>query len=187
MQLIPMNMRKLHNSIEAWILTQHSNHVDNPGYTMALIKTILEHGNDFRIQFGMNPSATWARQAANVEIPVNTDAGIFLEYAGMNGSIAVKQADVVLIDDFLDNQNPYTLADLDYYAGRQSLDGPGMTYGVFSIVASEESPSGCSSYTYDLQGSVPYARGPWYQVCRDSRYGVLCSCLIHTVLGTTQR
>jgi len=164
MRLTLTNMRELYTFVQAGILTKHSNHVDNPGYTMALIKTILEHGNDFRIQFGMNPSATWARQAANVEIPVNTDAGIFLEYAGMNGSIAVKQADVVLIDDFLDNRNPYTLADLDYYAGRQSLDGPGMTYGVFSIVASEESPSGCSSYTYDLQGSVPYARGPWYQV-----------------------
>jgi hypothetical protein len=38
-----------------------------------------------------------------------------------------------------------------------------MTYGVFSIVANEVSPSGCSSYTYDLYGSQPYIRGPWFQ------------------------
>lgn len=133
---------------------------------MALIKTILEHANDFRTQFGMNPSATWTRQAANVDMPSDPEIGIFLEYSGMNGGIDVKQADVVLIDDFLDNENQYTLSDLDYYAGKQDLNGPGMTYGVFSIVAAEESPSGCSSYTYDLYGSMPYARGPWYQVYR---------------------
>lgn len=38
-----------------------------------------------------------------------------------------------------------------------------MTYSVFSIVANEASPSGCSSYTYDLYGSSPYLRGPWFQ------------------------
>lgn len=38
-----------------------------------------------------------------------------------------------------------------------------MTYGVFSIIANEASPSGCSSYTYDLYGSTPYLRGPWFQ------------------------
>lgn len=38
-----------------------------------------------------------------------------------------------------------------------------MTYGVYSIVANEISPSGCSSYTYELYGSLPYIRGPWFQ------------------------
>lgn len=81
----------------------------------------------------------------------------------MNGTISVKQADVVLVDDLLDYPNTYTLSDLDYYASRQSLNGPGMTYGVFSIIANEVSPSGCSSYTYDLYSSMPYTRGPWFQ------------------------
>jgi len=141
-----------------------ANHINNPGYTNVLIKTILERANSFRSQFGLSTSATWARQAANIVIPTDPEIDINLEYSGMNGSVSVKQADVVLIDDFLDYQNPYTLSDLDYYAGKQSANGPGMTYGVFSIVASEESPSGCSAYTYDLYGSIPYARGPWYQV-----------------------
>ncbi|KAI7128887.1 hypothetical protein KC352_g31609 [Hortaea werneckii] len=81
----------------------------------------------------------------------------------MNNTISVKQADVVLVDDFLDYPNPYTNNDLDYYAGKQSSDGPAMTYGVFSVVANRFSPSGCSSYTYDLYGTQPYIRGPWYQ------------------------
>jgi len=43
------------------------------------------------------------------------------------------------------------------------LNGPGMTYGVYSIVANEISSSGCASYTYDLYGSEPYIRAPWFQ------------------------
>jgi hypothetical protein len=39
-----------------------------------------------------------------------------------------------------------------------------MTYAIFSIVANQVSPSGCSAYTY-AQGSYnPYIRGPFYQM-----------------------
>src|SRR6202000_2954457 len=98
-----------------------------------------------------------------INIPTDEAANIILEYQTMNGSIQVKQADVVLVDDLLAYPNPYTLSDLDYYAGKQSPNGPGMTYGVFSIIANEASPSGCSSYTYDIYSSQPYVRGPWFQ------------------------
>ena len=81
----------------------------------------------------------------------------------MNGSILVKQADVVLIDDFLNYPNPYTLSDLAFYASRQTLNGPAMTFGVFSIIAGKYSESGCAEYTYDLYGSQPYTRAPWFQ------------------------
>ena len=85
----------------------------------------------------------------------------------MNGSIAVKQADVVLDTYPLNYQSNYnaadSLRDLDYYAGKQSLDGPGMTYAIFSIVASEVSPSGCSAYTYQHYSEQPYTRAPWFQ------------------------
>jgi hypothetical protein len=53
--------------------------------------------------------------------------------------------------------------DLDYYAAKQSLDGPAMTYSSFAVVANEVSPSGCSSFTYNLYSSSPYIRAPWYQ------------------------
>lgn len=132
---------------------------------MALIKTHIETGNTLRNTFGQQNSTTATHAAENIDIPVFTDEDVqlILEYATMNGSISVKQADIVLIDDFLDYPNEYTLSDLDYYAGKQSPNGPGMTYGVFSIVANAFSPSGCSSYTYGVYASHPYVRAPWFQ------------------------
>lgn len=130
---------------------------------MVLIKTHLNTANTLRSWFGQPPNDTWTTRANAIDIPVDPSDDIFLEYSTMNGSILVKQADVVLIDDLLDYANSYTLTDLDYYASRQSLNGPGMTYGVFSIIANEVSPAGCASYTYDLYGSMPYARAPWFQ------------------------
>ncbi|KAF1987269.1 carbohydrate-binding module family 32 protein [Aulographum hederae CBS 113979] len=142
---------------------EYANHVDNPGFTMPLMKTHMDTANKLRSWFGIEMNETWTNRSNSIYIPTNNDADIILEYGAMNGSISVKQADVVLIDDFLDFPNNYSNSNLDYYAGKQSPNGPGMTYGVFSIVANEISPSGCASYTYDLFGSQPYYRAPWYQ------------------------
>ena len=142
---------------------EYANFQTNVGYTMALMKTHIDNANMFRRRLGMSPNSTWANISSLINVPVDESADIILEYATMNNTVSVKQADVVLVDDFLDYPNPYSLSDLDYYANKQSLNGPGMTYGVFSIVANEISPSGCSSYTYDLYGSQPYTRGPWFQ------------------------
>lgn len=38
-----------------------------------------------------------------------------------------------------------------------------MTYAIFSIVAEEVSPSGCSSFTYQIYSEQPYTRAPWFQ------------------------
>ncbi|KAF2673208.1 putative acid trehalase [Microthyrium microscopicum] len=142
---------------------EYANFADNVGYTLALIQSHLQTANVLRDRLGLPQNATWADTASKIKIPTNEEAKIVLEYAAMNGSIQVKQADVVLIDDFLGVTNEYSLPNLDYYAGKQSANGPGMTYGVFSIVANEISPSGCSAYTYDLEGSQPYTRAPWFQ------------------------
>lgn len=142
---------------------EYANFQTNVGYTMVLMKTHIDNAEMFRSRFGMSQNATWANISSLINVPVDESADIILEYATMNNTVSVKQADVVLVDDFLDYPNPYSLSDLDYYANKQSLNGPGMTYGVFSIVANEISPSGCSSYTYDLYGSQPYTRGPWFQ------------------------
>lgn len=130
---------------------------------MALIETHLNRSNAFRSNFDLELDDTAANQSSKIEVPVLEEANLILEYATMNGSISVKQADVVLVDDFLSYPNPYSLSDLDYYAGKQSPNGPGMTYGVFSIVANAFSPSGCSAYTYDVYASHPYIRAPWFQ------------------------
>ena len=147
---------------------EYANAVNNGGFTMPLIADTLSNANMFREMFGMPANTTYADIASNVFISRNEDAGIIDEYTGMNGTIAVKQADVVLDVFPLNYQQNYTYADglkdLEFYAGKQSLDGPGMTYAIFSIVASAVDLAGCSAYTYQQYSEQPYARAPWFQL-----------------------
>jgi trehalose/maltose hydrolase-like predicted phosphorylase len=147
---------------------EYANHIDNGGYTMAMIATHLTNANQFRSYFNSTPNATWDNIAQNVLIGEDADSGVTLEFVGMNGTGVVKQADIILNTFPLSftGQN-YTsndsLSDLDYYAAKQSVDGPAMTYAIFSIIANQISPSGCSAYTYEQYGTHPYVRGPWFQ------------------------
>lgn len=161
-----LDFNETSEAFELWNATdpdEYANQVNNAGYTTALIQRHFIETNEFNAWFGLPQNASWADKASKMRLPVNDNAGIIVEYAGMNGSVQVKQADVVLVDDLLHYPNPYSLADLDYYAAKQSLDGPAMTYSSFAVVANEVSPSGCSAYTYDIYSSSPYARAPWYQ------------------------
>ncbi|KAL6718219.1 alpha,alpha-trehalase ath1 [Lecanora helva] len=146
---------------------EYANGVDNGGFTMPLIADTLSNANMFRQLFGLPVNTTFDEIASNIFISRDSNAGIIDEYTGMNGSISVKQADVVLDTFPLNYQKNYTaqdsLNDLQYYAGKQSLNGPGMTYAIFSIVASAVDTSGCSSYTYQQYSEQPYARTPWFQ------------------------
>ena len=146
---------------------EYANMVDNGGFTMPLIADTLINANVFREFFGQERNSTYDDVASNIFIDKDSDIGIINEYTGMNGSISVKQADVVLVTFPLDYQQNYTAdnsrADFDYYAGQQSLEGPGMTYAIFSIVASEVDTSGCSAYTYQQYSEQPYSRAPWFQ------------------------
>lgn len=150
---------------------QYANHEDNGGFTQPLIADTLNNANMFRSMFGMDVNATWEDQSANIYISrssIGAQGNIIDEYTGMNGSIEVKQADVVLDTFPLNYRQNYTaadsLSDLIYYAGKQSLSGPGMTYAIFSIVASQVEPAGCSAYTYQQYSEQPYARAPWFQL-----------------------
>ncbi|EER44885.1 acid trehalase [Histoplasma capsulatum H143] len=71
----------------------------------------------------------------------------------------------ILYADLLEkNGTKWTLTNMtDPYAAKQSPDGPGMTYAIFSIVANEISPSGCSAYTYAQYSYAPYIRAPFFQ------------------------
>ncbi|KAJ6194426.1 LOW QUALITY PROTEIN: acid trehalase [Bipolaris maydis] len=151
---------------ELWNATdpdEYANQVNNVGFTTALIQKHFLETNEFNSWFARSQNASWNEKAAKMRLPVNDNTGIIVEYTGMNGSVAVKQADVVLIDDLLHYPNPYSLTNLDFYAAKQSLDGPAMTYSSFAVVANEVSPSGCSSFTYHVYSSSPYLRAPWYQ------------------------
>lgn len=151
---------------------EFANNVDNGGFTMPLITDVLFDTNVFRERLNQPVVDRWNDQAQNVLVSTNQNVNIILEYTGMNNSICVKQADVVLVSYPLSYQgtpkSPFTaqtaLASLDYYANKQSPDGPGMTYSIFSIVASDVSPSGCSAYTYQAYSTQPYARAPWFQL-----------------------
>ncbi|KAJ5640021.1 uncharacterized protein N7484_007883 [Penicillium longicatenatum] len=145
---------------------EYANMVDAGGFTMPLIAKTLTNANAFRQQFGLEENSTWDEMAENVL--VIRENGVTLEFTTMNGSAVVKQADVVLNTYPLDYTSNYTtqdsLNDLDYYAAKQSSDGPAMTWAIFSIVANDMSPSGCSAYTYAQYAFKPYARAPFYQM-----------------------
>ena len=85
---------------------------------MPLVADTLTDANMFRAMFGLATNATFTDQAANVIISRDAEADIVEEYTGMNGSISVKQADVVLDTFPLGYQTNYTaqdsLSDLDY-------------------------------------------------------------------------
>jgi len=150
---------------EVWNATdpdEYTNNVNNPGFTTALIRMHLNDTNHFNDRFKRPRNETWNEVVHKMHLPINEEVGIVLEHGSMNGSALIKQADIVLIDDLLNWNYKYSLNNLDYYANKQSPDGPGMTYASYSIVANEISPSGCSSYTYDQYSSRPYARAPWY-------------------------
>ncbi|KAL4876227.1 glycosyl hydrolase family 65 central catalytic domain-containing protein [Aspergillus karnatakaensis] len=154
-----------------WTLTnmtdpdEYANHIDAGGFTMPMISETLQYANLFREQFGEEPNETWTDISDNVLML--RENGVTLEYTTMNGTAAVKQADIVLVTYPLvyDNYTAETaLTDLDYYANRQSADGPAMTWAIFSIVAGAVSPSGCSAYTYHQYSYAPYARAPFFQL-----------------------
>ncbi|KAM0252552.1 hypothetical protein ACHAQJ_007684 [Trichoderma viride] len=156
----------------SWTLTnmtdpdEYANQVDAGGYTMPLIAETLQNANTFRKQFSIEQNKTWTEMASNVLFI--RENGVTLEFTTMNGSAVVKQADVIMVTYPLTYTTNYStedaLNDLDYYANKQSPDGPAMTYAFFSIIASEISPSGCSAYTYAQYAYKPYVRAPFYQI-----------------------
>ncbi|KAM0081581.1 alpha,alpha-trehalase ath1 [Fusarium odoratissimum] len=156
----------------SWTITnmtdpdEYANHIDAGGFTMALASETLIQANQIRRQFGMTENKTQDEIASDVLFI--RENGITLEFTTMNGSAIVKQADVVLMSFPLGYNDNYTdqngLDDLDYYANKQSPDGPAMTWAIYSIVADELSPSGCSAYTYAQYSYKPYTRPPFYQL-----------------------
>lgn len=83
---------------------------------MALASETLIQANQFRQQFGLSEYKTWENKASDVLLI--RENGVTLEYTIMNGSVVVKQADVVLIAFPLGYNDNYTdqdgLNDLDY-------------------------------------------------------------------------
>ncbi|KAH8685776.1 glycoside hydrolase family 65 protein [Tricladium varicosporioides] len=153
----------LHNMTDP---DEYANNIDNGAFTISSAAELLKQANSLRELQGLSINETWETQLENIEYP-SAPSNITLEYTGMNNSVAVKQADVVLLTYPLDFGQDYTeedkLLDLDYYANKQSPNGPAMTYSIFAVNSNALSPSGCSAYTYTLNGFLPYLRAPWFQ------------------------
>ncbi|KAI9241642.1 MAG: glycosyl hydrolase family 65 central catalytic domain-containing protein [Podila humilis] len=106
----------------------------------------------------------WSDIADKITILYDPSGGnVTLEYEGFNASTPVKQADVVLLIYPLEFSVRNAQQDLDFYAGATSPNGPGMTYSIFGINSAQLSTRGCESFTYLLQSSEPYVRGPFSQ------------------------
>lgn len=104
----------LHNMTDP---DEYANNVDNGAFTIASAAELLRLANELRISDGLEQNETWATQASNIAYP-RAESGITLEYQTMNNSVAVKQADVVLLTYPLDYGTNYSavekLLDLDY-------------------------------------------------------------------------
>lgn len=180
-------------STNTWILPnisdpdEYASYVDNGAYTMSLIQYTLRAANYFNGLFGKSQNATWTAQAAAVDIPTDSAADLTLEYTGMPDSILIKQADVIMLTYPLNNDGNASLSNqqenLAFYADKQDLGGPGMTWAIYSIDSSALVTSGCPSYTYDLYSWTPYQRAPWFTFSEQMDPSNGGSYPFHTGLG----
>lgn len=108
---------------------EYANHIDNGAFTNAGVFVTLKQAIEVAGVLGYEHPSNWSEIADNMIILKDNSSGITLEFDGFNGTTEVKQADVVLLTFPLDYDYPdeRALADLDYYSGVTSAEGPGMT------------------------------------------------------------
>lgn len=146
---------------------EFANHVDNGAYTNAGISTNLRFASMIAQHLGKEVPEEYGKIIGNVHLPLSADdPNIVLEYTGMNSSVGIKQADVILITYPLENEQISTeqaISNADYYSAKQVSFGPAMTFPIFSIVASALEETGCSAQSYLLKSVQPFLRGPFAQ------------------------
>lgn len=152
---------------------EYANHVDNGAYTNAGIHENIRWATTLCSYFNKNCTDLDTDKLEDVmrkgiHIPASSEGvdKITMEYSGMNASVAVKQADVIMLSYPLDSQlidEEQASADLNYYSAKQVSYGPAMTFPIFSAVASKLSETGCSSQSYILKAVQPYLRAPFAQ------------------------
>jgi trehalose/maltose hydrolase-like predicted phosphorylase len=144
---------------------EYANFADNGAFTMAGAIVTFDWATQVAQILNETAPSSWLNKSKSMYIPYEPITGIIEEFSGMNGSVVVKQADVVLLNfplEFRYNTSQ-ALRDLDWYAVAQSSDGPAMTWAIYSIGSAELSPHGCSAWTYALNSFEPYTRTPWFQ------------------------
>ncbi|SCU79072.1 LAMI_0A07206g1_1 [Lachancea mirantina] len=150
---------------------EYANFVNNGAFTNAGIKTLMKWATDIGYHLGNEVDPKWNHISKNIYIPM-AESNITLEYSGMNASVEIKQADVVLMTYPLGYITDETILknairNLYYYSERQSASGPAMTYPVF-VAASSLLNHGCSSQSYLYKSVLPYLRAPFMQFSEQS-------------------
>lgn len=146
---------------------EYANHVDNGAYTNAGIALLMKWINDIGDVLKVKMPEIYTEISQKMYLPTaNNSQNITLEYSGMNSSVGIKQADVVLLtyplqNSLVDDEQAYT--NMEFYSGKQVSYGPAMTFSIFSIVAANLASSGCASQSYLHKAIQPYLRGPFAQ------------------------
>ncbi|CAN3501807.1 cell wall acid trehalase Atc1p [Diutina catenulata] len=162
-----VSLVKYNDSLKAYTTTnltdpdEYANHVDNGAYTNAGIRAVLGWTVDVARHLGQKVPDKYADVRDHIHLPEQN--GVTLEFSGMDSSAAIKQADVIMLTYPLFNDQADGMENMQYYATKQVSYGPGMTFPIFSAVASQLSTSGCSSQSYILKSIAPYLRGPFAQ------------------------
>lgn len=146
---------------------EYANHVDNAAYTNAGISLLMKWAITISNHLGKPVPTKYTDIAGSMHIPTSDNAdNITLEYTGMNSSVGIKQADVIMMtyplgNELISDDQAYT--NMEFYSMKQVSYGPAMTFPIFSIVASNLSPSGCASQSYLHKAVQPFLRGPFAQ------------------------
>lgn len=151
---------------------EFANFIDNGAFTNTGIKLLLKWAADIGNHLGLEIDPKWLEISSKIHIPIS-DTNITLEYTGMNSSIEIKQADVMLMVYPLDYVvDEFTLTNaiqnLYYYSEHQSLSGPAMTYPIFVAASAGLLSHGCSSQSYLYKSVIPYLRSPFAQFSEQS-------------------
>ncbi|MBH5337075.1 discoidin domain-containing protein [Streptomyces pactum] len=156
---------------------EYSNDVDDGVFTNAGAATVLRDAVKAARILGEPASDRWSRIADRLRIPYDEKNGIYLQYAGYEGTRPIKQADTVLLIHPLEwPMDRYRKSrTLDYYARRADPDGPAMTDSAHTVAAAEIGEPGCATYSYLLRSIKPFARAPYavFSEARGEKAGAL--------------
>lgn len=146
---------------------EYANHVDNGAFTNAAISLTMKWAIALANHLKKEVPASFTKIAGNMFLPAsNNSDSITLEYSGMNTSVGIKQADVIMVTYPLENElitEEQAQSNMEFYSMKQVSYGPAMTFPIFSVVANTLSPSGCASYSYLKKAVQPFLRAPFAQ------------------------
>lgn len=154
---------------------EYANHKNNGAFTNAGLTTVmldtLYAASLLNKSIDSLNAQNWSTIANEITLLRENSSNIVLEYEGFNSTVEVKQADVPLLiypleynREFPDRE-PAPRSDLNYYSEATDPSGPGMTYSIYGIAATQldgdkktfVGPS-CEGFTRLLQAGLPYER-----------------------------